>query len=105
MDTNQHSGTILVVDDERAYRDAVADVLRSQGYTVLKAGSADEALNTVKGEITDIIYLGEITKYYVMIENGQTIFTKHHNRSGIKPFQAGEKVFIGWAISDCRLIQ
>jgi putative spermidine/putrescine transport system ATP-binding protein len=67
--------------------------------------SADEALNTVKGEITDIIYLGEITKYYVMIENGQTIFTKHHNRSGIKPHHAGEKVFIGWSINDCRLIQ
>ena len=67
--------------------------------------SEDESLNMIKGQITDIIYLGEITKYYVMIENGQTIFTKHHNRSGIKSHHNGEQVFIGWAINDCKLIQ
>jgi putative spermidine/putrescine transport system ATP-binding protein len=67
--------------------------------------SEDKSLNMIKGQITDIIYLGEITKYHVTIENGQTIFTKHHNRSGIKSHHIGEQISIGWAINDCKLIQ
>lgn len=67
--------------------------------------SEDESLNMIKGQITDIIYLGEITKYYLKIENGETIFTKHHNRSGIRSHHIGEQVFVGWAINDCKLIQ
>jgi CheY-like chemotaxis protein len=57
MNTNQHTGTILVVDDERAYRDAVADVLRSQGYTVLKAGSAAEAIQVLDLTTPELIML------------------------------------------------
>ena len=57
MNTNQHTGTILVVDDERAYRDAVADVLRSQGYTVLKAASAADAIKVLDLTTPELIML------------------------------------------------
>src|SRR4030042_5891091 len=57
MNTNQHTGTILGVDDERAYRDAVADVLRSQGYTVLKAASAAEAVKVLDLHPPELIML------------------------------------------------
>ena len=38
------AATVLVVDDEPLVLEAVADMLTSEGYTVLVAGSADEAL-------------------------------------------------------------
>jgi len=66
--------------------------------------SEDKSMNIMRGRITEVVYLGEITKYYVSLKNGQTLLTRHHNKSGIKDYQVGEDVFIGWAYDDCRLI-
>jgi signal transduction histidine kinase len=41
------SGTVLVVEDEEFVRDLVRDFLRTAGYHVLEAGSAEEALDLV----------------------------------------------------------
>jgi two-component system, cell cycle sensor histidine kinase and response regulator CckA len=38
------AATVLVVDDEILVREATAEMLEAEGYTVLVAGSADEAL-------------------------------------------------------------
>lgn len=57
METKSQATTILVVDDERAYRQAVADILRSQGYTVLLAASAAEALEVLQLLTPELIML------------------------------------------------
>jgi DNA-binding NtrC family response regulator len=48
---------ILVVDDEAAPRRIVVDLLRKQGYTVVEAGSTDEALLAVKDTFPEIALL------------------------------------------------
>jgi DNA-binding response OmpR family regulator len=57
METKSQATTILVVDDERAYLQAVADVLHSRGYGVLKAGSAAEALEVLDVVTPELILL------------------------------------------------
>jgi PAS domain S-box-containing protein len=42
-------GTVLVVDDEELVRATAADMLGELGYTVVEAGSADEALRHIDG--------------------------------------------------------
>jgi PAS domain S-box len=56
------SATLLVVEDERAFRDLLRDGLRSKGYTVLVASNGAEALQvaeqcdgTIRLLITDVI--------------------------------------------------
>ena len=50
------AAVVLVVDDEPLVREAVADMLGSEGYSVLVAGSADEALQVLAdGARVDLI--------------------------------------------------
>jgi CheY-like chemotaxis protein len=48
---------ILVVDDDTAIRTLLAEELRDDGYEVLVAGSALEALKTVEQEPLDLVIL------------------------------------------------
>jgi DNA-binding response OmpR family regulator len=57
MKTERKATTVLLVDDERAYRQAVSDVLNSQGYTVVQAGSAAEALQVLNLVTPELIML------------------------------------------------
>ncbi|MBI1911648.1 MAG: sigma-54-dependent Fis family transcriptional regulator [Deltaproteobacteria bacterium] len=49
--------TILVVDDEKDIRDALQGVFKDEGYEVLLAGSAEEALKKLDTATPDIILL------------------------------------------------
>ena len=40
--------TVLVVEDEPIVRMGIADHIRSQGYTVVEAGSGDRAIDIVR---------------------------------------------------------
>ena len=57
MEAKSQTTTILVVDDERARRQAVADVLHRRGYGVLKAGSAAEVLEVLEVVTPELIML------------------------------------------------
>ena len=49
--------SILVVDDERAMRDMIADVLKASGYEVVAASSAEKAISIVLDGGIDMITL------------------------------------------------
>ena len=48
---------VLVVDDDDAIRDTVAEVLASEGYLVLTAANGAEALNLVEAQRPDLVLL------------------------------------------------
>jgi CheY-like chemotaxis protein len=50
-------GKILVVDDEKDIREALAEAFRHSGYTVFEAEDGMEALETAFKEKPDIIFL------------------------------------------------
>lgn len=49
------SPTILVVDDDEAFRGLVVEILASEGYRVLEAGSAEAALGVLSGTAVDLV--------------------------------------------------
>jgi diguanylate cyclase (GGDEF)-like protein len=48
-------GRVLIVDDERFFRDLYQEVLEGQGHLVVPAGSAEEAMREVQGQHFDLI--------------------------------------------------
>jgi signal transduction histidine kinase/CheY-like chemotaxis protein len=57
----QHTGAVLIVEDEEAVRELAAEFMKSAGYTVLTASDGMEALEVAKGAgpirvlVTDIV--------------------------------------------------
>lgn len=49
------AGTILVVDDDKLLREAIAFHLRRLGYEVIEASGADEALPMIEEEKPDMV--------------------------------------------------
>jgi len=47
----------LVIDDDPAFRLALADVLRVEGYTTLSAATCHEALGALASESVDVLFL------------------------------------------------
>ncbi|MCG6964749.1 MAG: sigma-54 dependent transcriptional regulator [Acidobacteria bacterium] len=47
--------TVLVVDDDGAFRELVADILEGEGYRVLSSASAEEALARLAGTSIDLV--------------------------------------------------
>jgi len=53
----QSLGRILIVEDEKDYRDVLAERLQTDGFTVLKAENGQLALNLMKNADVDLILL------------------------------------------------
>lgn len=47
--------TVLVVDDDHAFRELLLDILSSEGYVLLQAASAEEALEILAGRSVDLV--------------------------------------------------
>lgn len=49
--------TVLLVDDNRSFREGLADVLRDEGVEALEAGSGQEAMRQSAGVQVDLVVL------------------------------------------------
>ncbi|HEX6865191.1 MAG TPA: response regulator, partial [Thermoanaerobaculia bacterium] len=49
------TATVLVVDDDTGFRELALDILRSEGYRLLEAGSGEEALRLAALEEVDLV--------------------------------------------------
>ena len=65
------------------------------------------AHNVTKGEIRDISYLGDISIFHVLLENGRLIRISRANRSRFDQddFSSGEKVWVSWGGSSPVVLQ
>jgi len=79
----QDHGTILVVEDEDAVRDLVAEVLEGAGYRVLATGDVDEALRICRDPETDLDLL--LTDVVLPTRSGRELAERAlESRPGLK---------------------
>jgi spermidine/putrescine ABC transporter ATP-binding subunit len=94
----------LTALSDRVFPEGIEVVVTVHPEKINILSSKKESINMVEGQITDIAYLGEITKYYITLKNGQILLSRHHNKSGTKNYQVGDRINACWAFEDCKLI-
>ena len=57
MSSSPPSKGVLIVDDDRALRHALASILQGAGYSVQQAADGEEALRHLRGEPSDVLLL------------------------------------------------
>lgn len=62
--------TILLIDDEQSFLEPLADALSSEGYRILVASTATDALETLKREKIDLVTID------IMLDPGDGLKTK-----------------------------
>lgn len=59
--------TVLLIDDEQTFLEALADALEFEGHRVLKARSAEEAFRILESEHVDLVTID------IMLDPGETL--------------------------------
>jgi len=55
--TKLKAKTVLIVDDDRALRHALASFLEAAGFATLEAGDGEAALKSIRGKSPDLVLL------------------------------------------------
>ncbi len=83
--------TVLVVDDQKDFRDILSFALKANGFYVLEAGSADEALQVFQKQQVDVL----ITDYLMPGKSGAELVRNLRTKKILTP------VFFITGYSEC----
>jgi CheY-like chemotaxis protein len=70
-----HKKTVLLIDDEQVFLEALADALESEGHRVLKARTGHEALKILEREKVDLVTID------IMLDPGKDLQDKVDSHS------------------------
>jgi ABC-type Fe3+/spermidine/putrescine transport system ATPase subunit len=63
--------------------------------------AAEEAANRYQAEILEVLYVGDLVKYRVLVESGDELVAKTLALSAGQQWVAGQRVTVGWDSGDC----
>ena len=92
------------------YRDSFAPPERWATFSlrpekILLGQSAERAGNRYSGRVQETLYLGELTKYRIMLSDALQLNVKATNRQGKKLLSKGENTLVGWEREDMLLVE
>ena len=61
--------------------------------------------NALKGMVQEIIYIGETTRYKVIVGKDKIINVREMNTGDSSPFKKGEKVKLSWKMKNLRRLE
>lgn len=96
--------TLFAQRSNNATPDKVAKFLvRPESVSVSK--DVTPKMNNIEGVITERIFSGESSRYFVRCGTGLTLISKRYNQADVRPFEKGDTVFVSWDPADCCLIE
>jgi spermidine/putrescine ABC transporter ATP-binding subunit len=74
-------------------------------FFVRKGDHNGEDMNTLKGRVEEVIYIGEIIRYRIGFSNQDSFYLKQQTISHYKTYKRDESVIIGWMKGDGILLR
>ena len=71
---------------------------------ILFQNEAEHLDNAFHGIVEEVVYVGEISKYMIRLNESDLIILKQQNRLGVRKYKKQDKVTIGWNMEDMMLI-
>jgi putrescine transport system ATP-binding protein len=92
----------IAVNGAAANGEAVCIAIRPEKIRLL-AAPGDAGVNVLRGELTDINYLGDISIYRIRLDSGVTLRVSMANatRASVQAFTPGQRVIAAFAPDDC----
>jgi putative spermidine/putrescine transport system ATP-binding protein len=81
----------------------VALTIRPEKIIAAENGIAPD-MNAVTGTVDDVVFVGEMRRYVVLLPGGQRLVLKAQNRTGVQSFDRGDAIRVCWNIDDCRIV-
>jgi putative spermidine/putrescine transport system ATP-binding protein len=80
-------------------------MVRPENVVIAAASDAtDEMENTIEGTVNESLILGGVIRHYVAIPDGRIFVSVELNRPGLRVFDKGSKVRLGWRAIDMRTL-
>jgi putative spermidine/putrescine transport system ATP-binding protein len=80
-------------------------MVRPENVVITAASDAtDEMENTIEGTVNESLILGGVIRHYVAIPDGRVFVSVELNRPGLRVFDKGNKVRLGWRAIDMRTL-
>jgi putative spermidine/putrescine transport system ATP-binding protein len=84
---------------------SVSVMVRPENVVITAASDAtDEMENTIEGTVNESLILGGVIRHYVAIPDGRVFVSVELNRPGLRVFDKGGKVRLGWRAIDMRTL-
>ncbi len=71
---------------------------------ILISREPPEKKNAFLGKVKEKAYIGTNINFYIELPNGKIVFVKSPNQSPMNQIGRGEKVYIGWDVSDGKIL-
>lgn len=83
---------------------------RSAGHIIVRpehvriGPAAEPATNRYRAEVVEVLYVGDLIKYRVLVETGDELAAKTLAPAAGQQWRAGDRVTVGWDPGDCLTI-
>ncbi|MGH2614116.1 MAG: ABC transporter ATP-binding protein [Thermomicrobiales bacterium] len=81
----------------------VSLTVRPEKLVTTDDGAAPD-MNAVSGTVEDVVFVGEMRRYVVLLPGGQRLVLKAQNRAGVQNFDRGDPIRVCWNVDDCRIV-
>jgi spermidine/putrescine ABC transporter ATP-binding subunit len=68
---------------------------------IVFVNEASEMECTVAAVVKEVVYMGDTSRFYVRLSEGEQLVIKQHNRHGVRLPAKGDQVVIGWSPESC----
>jgi spermidine/putrescine ABC transporter ATP-binding subunit len=71
----------------------------------IQLNPTDQSLeNLYQGVVENIVYLGDVIKYSIVLDGGEQVIVKSQNSQVLVPYEKGRKVSLGWSLGHCFVV-